>query len=257
MNTCALFFTLSHAIPAFAGQGEAPAQTEPTQQVANQEATFSPANESTPYGIDEAIGLLSSPKYEERDRATTQLLGLGTSAFEKLKEVYHRSDDFEVQLQIEFIVKSAYFEANVLGGFGFLGISQGPDTPGHEENDRIPEGNYAIRIASVIENTGAARAGLAKDDLLVALDGELFTMAGRRATEELSTRIHTRGPGTAVTLSILRGDQAFEISAVLGRVPTSIDQQGSQTRLQHLQTKMQDWAPRFASYWCDSFTKRE
>jgi predicted metalloprotease with PDZ domain len=95
------------------------------------------------------------------------------------------------------------------GELGPLRIDLEPTAPGEEPKLELqgigavlrPQGD-AIIVGYVVPDSGAAQAGLANGDRVLAVDGESVTSLGFQGTIE-----HIRGPeGTAVRLQIRRGE---------------------------------------------------
>ncbi|KGM14840.1 hypothetical protein N867_14965, partial [Actinotalea fermentans ATCC 43279 = JCM 9966 = DSM 3133] len=88
----------------------------------------------------------------------------------------------------------------------FLGVTLGD---GHGTADG------ATRVGAVVGQVGqdspAAQAGLAKDDVVVALDGEAVSGA-----ESLTAQVRERAPGDVVTLTVVRGGKTLELDVTLG-----------------------------------------
>jgi serine protease DegQ len=118
-------------------------------------------------------------------------------------------------LRIEKIVRTAYLDYHVYDRNGFLGISQQNVPVVHADDARIREGHIGIKVREVIANTAAQEAGFKAEDVIVALDGEPLSSKTASPTTEFGESIRGRGPGTTVTLSILRGPRELEVRAVL------------------------------------------
>jgi hypothetical protein len=100
------------------------------------------------------------------------------------------------------------------GELGPLRVDLEPTGPGEEPKLELqgigavlrPQGD-AIVVASVVPDGGAARAGLANGDRILAVDGQAVTSLGFHGTIE-----HIRGPeGTAVRLQIRRGETELHL----------------------------------------------
>jgi serine protease Do len=85
---------------------------------------------------------------------------------------------------------------------GFLGVS-------------FSRSGDAARIEQVIPRTGAARAGLRANDLIVKIDAK--SVKGRRTLMGL---LRATKPKQEITLRIKRGDTERDISATLGKYPS-------------------------------------
>ncbi|MFQ5590036.1 MAG: PDZ domain-containing protein [Phycisphaerae bacterium] len=179
-----------------------------------------PLDDETAAEIDMLVPQLSSPEFNRRERASARLTEVGAPAFARLRHAYHASDDLEVRLRIEDIVRQAYINHHVFERFGFLGIRRKMD-PGltHGDDPRIPKGHVGIGIDAVLEETAAARAGLQADDVIIALNGSTFQGDAVMAFQEFAKSIRESGAGVKVVLTILRSDHVMETDVVLGRMP--------------------------------------
>ncbi len=179
-------------------------------------------DDATDAETDKLIPLLGSPAFPERERATERLTEIGAPAFARLRLAYHDSDDLEVRLRIEQVVREAYINRHVFERFGFLGISRKRNPgPTHGDDPRIPKGNVGIAIETVIEETAAHQAGLQAGDVIIAKDGSPFQGDALVAFVSFAVEIRESGAGTAISLTVLRGDQQKQIDVVLGRIPRS------------------------------------
>jgi len=164
------------------------------------------------------ISQLGSPDYPQRERASERLQEIGASAFALLRTAYHETDDLEVRLRIERVVREAYLDHHVYRHNGFLGVSQDRIGVTSDEDPRIPAGQMGIRVRQVLENTGAERAGLQSEDVIVALNGRPLE-AGAHPSERFGDTICHLGPHARVVLTLLRGQRRLEVEATLGRRP--------------------------------------
>ena len=69
----------------------------------------------------------------------------------------------------------------------------------------------AAKVASVAPGSGAAKAGLRKDDAITAIDGEPVT-----SPNALVGQVRSRTVGSAVKLTIIRDGRQQEVSVTLG-----------------------------------------
>lgn len=79
----------------------------------------------------------------------------------------------------------------------------------------VPESEEA-RIADVIPGGGAAKAGLKKDDVILAIAGK--AIAGADAVRATLSKFK---PGDVVKVKVKRGDEELELEAKLGKAPTN------------------------------------
>lgn len=83
---------------------------------------------------------------------------------------------------------------------------------------RLETSERGVRIARVERGSGADRAGLRDDDLLLSIDDE---EAG--STERVVTYLRERSPGDVVVVRVQRGDKQVVVRATLGERPTTGD----------------------------------
>jgi hypothetical protein len=206
-----------------------------------------PIDQRTGEQIAGLIAQLGSPVFTERQGATNTLISIGATAFAPLRDAYRRTDDLEVRLRIEEIVHTAYLVHHVFSQNGFLGIQMSRTMPSHADDARIPEGRYGIRLASVNPDTGAERAGLLKDDIVVALDGQPLAGSQQDAFPRFAETIRSRGPGAQLNLKVLRGDQTVEIQPTLGPVPLERFEQvnGIVPQVRETNRRFDVWWPKY------------
>ena len=96
---------------------------------------------------------------------------------------------------------------------GFLGISPVNLTPAIAAQIGVPV-SEGVLVARVVEDSGAALAGLQGEDVIVALGGRAI-----RNTGELSKFLLENLPGEQVSVRIYRGNSEMETEAVLGERP--------------------------------------
>ena len=208
-----------------------------------------PVDDALAAEIDTLIPRLGVAGYKARDAATQRLVEIGPAAFGQLRRAYRESDEFEVRLRIEEIVREAYLTHHVYNVNGFLGISQdrNPRTP--DLDPRVPQGRIGILIRRIIEDTAAQRVGLQADDVIIALDGEPLGGTGSRAILELGEALRARGAGATVKLTVLRAAETLQFEAVLGPRP-KIYYVGNQTIVVQMLTAFRK---NFPTWWTKYF----
>ena len=72
-----------------------------------------PVDDALAAEIDTLIPQLGVAGYKARDAATQRLVEIGPAAFGRLRRAYRESDEFEVHLRIEEIVREAYLTHHV------------------------------------------------------------------------------------------------------------------------------------------------
>ena len=170
------------------------------------------------------VGRLGSPLYQERETAVRKLISLGAASFATLRHVYSQSDALEVRLRIEDVVHEAYLNRHVFDRNGFLGIQQLRVPHTNDDDERILEGYYGVAIGKIIPDTAAQDFDLRKGDVIIELDGEPLKRGAGNMNQSFGESLRTRGPGTLVVLTILRGEEKFEIEIPLGRRPKHLYQ---------------------------------
>jgi len=219
-------------------------------------------NEKTAQDVRELIPLLGSPDFKQRGEATDRLLEIGAAAFPLLRDAYLDTDDLEIQLRIEFIVRRAYLDFHVYSQKGFLGISLSGYPITGKPDPRISPGAMAIQITRVIEGTAAERGGLRVKDIVVAADGvpiaELPTGVGTpqpnttAQVTKFSEYIASHRPGDRISLTILRDEKdaesssSIELELRLGRWSEELRRQGNVPAINELFVAS---SIRFISWW--------
>ncbi|MDO8631979.1 MAG: PDZ domain-containing protein, partial [Phycisphaerales bacterium] len=166
-----------------------------------------PIDPTAAASADELIRKLGSPVYKEREAATDGLIEIGAPALARLRSAYQTTDDLEVRLRIERIVRTAYLNHHVYNRSGFLGINLQPYSASMEEHPRLPKDAVGVKVGKVIPGTAAERAGLTVDDVIFEVDGDPVRGEGMQVVETFSATIRDRGPGGRMKLTVLRGMQ--------------------------------------------------
>ena len=178
-----------------------------------------PGDERLASEIATLISQLDSPRYAEREAATSHLIRIGPPAFALLRTAYHRTEQLEARLRIEKIVYEAYINYHVYDRNAFLGIQQRLVPITNDDDARIPEGHVGIQVGRVIEGTAAERAELQAEDVIIALDQEPISAVDVQAAQAFGELIRVRGPGTPVVLTVLRESDQFDVEVTLGSRP--------------------------------------
>lgn len=204
--------------PPAVGQGLPPRVSLEPEEVADDDFHL-PVDDETAARIKANVQRLGSPLYQEREDAVKQLRSIGAPAFATLRRVYARSDELEVRLRIEDIVYEAYLDRHVFDRNGFLGIQQQRVPRTNDDDPRILEGHFGVAIGKIIKNTAAQDFDLRKGDVIIALDREPLKRGDGNMNQSFGESLRTRGPGTLVVLTILRGESRLEMEIPLGRRP--------------------------------------
>ncbi len=200
--------------------------------------------------VEDWIAQLGSPDYQRRQQATEGLIGIGAQALSKLRAAYHASDDLETRLRIEDIVRTAYLNYHVLDRHGFLGISMSFQTPDLREIPLLPADTVGVLVANVIADTGAARAGVERNDVIIGVDGRSLHGSGLAVREDLSATIRNHRPGTTIELTVVRNTRILTIEAIVARPAESIARTGSVLVVSDLYRQV---AERFETWWVRYF----
>jgi serine protease Do len=98
---------------------------------------------------------------------------------------------------------------------GWLGVEG--VTHAAEGGDDVPVPSGAL-VSRVVDASPAAVAGLAPDDVVVAIDGESVTTMG-----SLVVAVRERTPGTTVTVSVVRDGAVQDLPVALAAAPALVD----------------------------------
>ena len=190
-----------------------------TEDVVSDELFHLPVDEELADRIDAIIVRLDDPIYDDREKATQELIEIGASAFSRLRDAYRDTDTFELHLRIERIVYAGYFNFHVYDGNGFLGISMQTYPAVRIPIKGVPKDTVGVVVVKIIEKTGAERAGVKKHDVIVAVDGHPLKGVGNNLLNNLSERIRSKRPGHGIKLEVLRGSRRLTFDVTLGRCP--------------------------------------
>jgi len=224
--------------------------------------------------VDGLIASLGSPDYVEREEAARELVEIGAATFSKLRAAYRDADDLETRLRIEEVVRSGYLNYHVLAKAGFLGISMGAYDPVVAEQTRqritqqqvqqgrppqkqpalpqLPPGRVGVFVSQVIPDTGAARAGIEREDVIIGIDGQPITGTGIEIRNSFSGIIRDLRPGARVELEVVRGSEVMTIPAILGRPPEDVAKASNIIVVSSLYRVAEE---RFQTWWKDYFAR--
>ena len=103
---------------------------------------------------------------------------------------------------------------------GYLGVHIQDVTPGLAKEFGLNQGG-GVLIGDVSPDTPAAKAGLKKGDVVLAVDGEPI-----QAANQLQVRISQMAPGTSVKMKIWRDGRAQDVTVNLGELPETAEKEG-------------------------------
>jgi S1-C subfamily serine protease len=98
----------------------------------------------------------------------------------------------------------------------FLGVESGDVTPAVVRSLNLTTKNGAV-VRKVTSGTGADKAGLKPNDVIVAIDGRPVT-----GPEDVGAEIRRFSPGTTVAVTIERNGSQQDVSVTLGTRPDSL-----------------------------------
>ncbi len=176
-----------------------------------------PLDDATAAGVDQSISLLGSPDYKNREAATTSLIEIGAPAFAKLREAYRQTEELEVRLRIEQVVRTAYLNHYVFDHNGFLGVQLDPLDQNNPKGPRLPGPESGVKIRMVVTQSAAARAELKVGDIIMSMNGITLSGVGQDAVNRFRERIRTTKPGTKVRFEILREMKPKSVDVIMGR----------------------------------------
>ncbi len=157
------------------------------------------------------IKQLGSLEYDEREAATQALSAIGPGAFAALAEAFRATDDYEVRLRIEKIVREQFLWHTLYKHYGFLGIQYVPSPI-----RRSPGGLLAIRVTGVQPGTAAVSL-LLPGDRIIAVDGR--HLPDDASEDDFPTIIQEKGAGGKVTLAVIRGGDIKQVEVTLQARP--------------------------------------
>jgi membrane-associated protease RseP (regulator of RpoE activity) len=102
------------------------------------------------------------------------------------------------------------FRFNFDGGGAWLGVTLS-DISEEKAKELKLSGDYGVQVKEVSEDSPAAKAGLAKDDIIVEFAGEKV-----RSAMQLRRLVRETPPGRDVTIVVRRGAETKKLTAKLG-----------------------------------------
>jgi len=217
--------------------GPQPARVHHSYRVPDTLLASQISSEVTPVTDEEFKHLLERlkhPRYGVRQKAIGRLQQVRGQRLPALVRRYRSETSFEVKRALRGVIEHLFYRGQIVGERGFLGIQPIPvKSVIDPENGATLE---AMRVAKVIEEHAAHRAGMKEGDLIVSYDGEAMSVIyktplppqpdteklarqqGRRVVRSADKRID------AFTQKVKTTEPGREIPVrVLRPVPTSIE----------------------------------
>ncbi len=200
--------------------------------------------------IRERVAQLGSPIFEYRNDATKQLLNVGVAALPTLQRAYRGTDDLETKLRIEGIVREAYIDYHVFDRNGFLGVSLRPYWLAQHGAIDVPEGTVGVVVTNVVEGSGAGRAGLLENDVIVSLDGHPIDGTRGQLVQAFAATVRSHRPGTDLRIGLWRKGRERLIIATVGRAARTSVRRGN---IQVIPRLLREAEARFPTWWTAHF----
>lgn len=168
---------------------------------------------------------LGSPEFRVRERAEQELLEWGRkdpeSAMSEFLKQSQVAVDPEVRERCLEILRSLVTDQYMKDGEGYIGIALAMKddvvtVPGD------PKPRNAVRVMEVRADTPGQQAGILMNDLIVALNGEIWREI--EATPVFRESIKKIKPTTVARLTVLRDGELVDLKVTLGRRPLLADQ---------------------------------
>jgi C-terminal processing protease CtpA/Prc len=176
--------------------------------------------------IPSAIERLGAETFADRESAQRALLDTAQKQADPVLKAcaaaYRQTQDPEVRHRLKAVMQHVVETIVFRAPRGFLGIQMNHFQLQEFGNNQVLVINNPaipspfIRVSSVIENTGAAKAGLQANDMIVAVDGKTWE---RQNSAWFTAYIQSKSPGTQVNLTFLRDGKTNQVAAVLGETP--------------------------------------
>ncbi len=153
------------------------------------------------------VEALASEEFREREEAQAKLETWANSdparGMEFLFREYQKPGDPEVHVRVRKVLRGLVVEDHQRNhGEGYMGVRY------MELNVPIPgddQPHTGVQLSDVMEGSPAARAGLERGDIVVALDGLRWTGAG--AADAFKSAVRKIKPHTKVELEFLRNGE--------------------------------------------------
>jgi hypothetical protein len=187
-----------------------------------------PAAPPAKEAVARLVAELGSADWAAREAAEKQLAGYGPEVLAALDPLLARAADREVLWRLEKIYRSLIPEETYAGanpGPGFLGVSF--QVVSSASDGRLADRQWGILVQSVEPESAALKAGLALEDLIVAIDGETFI--GDLSNGQNSfvvDLIQRHGEGATVKVTFYRDQELREVAVTLGSPRQVVQFQG-------------------------------
>lgn len=181
--------------------------------------------------VDRLVRLLGDDDWRTRRDAQQRLDDLPVTAAIPLSGHYRRNNDAEVAWRVEHYAEQL-FRQRLLGHYieqllpGFMGVAHIPATVGQWQG---------IAVTQVVPDSGAARAGLRVNDMIIAVDGKMLEPADPAGS--FAATVQNRPPGRTVKVTLVRNGEPMELDVTLGQMPQAYHHprhQHMQKRIDHL-----------------------
>jgi hypothetical protein len=208
----------------FAVIGDAAAQSDapPVPPTEGKEASKDASPPPDASQVAQLAAALGADEYAARQAAEEALAAMGASVLPLLDTHLATCDDAEVLARMERIYRRLVPAPEYIGKSqrpGFLGVQMGVVST--EDDARLNERQWGVRVVSVVPDSAAEAAALAADDLIVTVDGEEFI--GDVNTTHFVRRIQRVGEGGVVDIEYLRGNALKKTSVTLGGAPATTE----------------------------------
>jgi len=172
------------------------------------------------------MGGLRDVEFSKREQAMGQLWewanGQETKeALSILVGYWKIEDDPEVKVRLHQLLKKRFLAKKR----GFLGVRFAVRPGAIYQEKRV----CALEIREVIPGESAERAGLKKDDLVLALNGKTFPNSS--TSTDVNSRIGALNPGEEIKITIEREQKRMDILLFLGARAEKYEDDALRTRL--------------------------
>ena len=186
------------------------------------------------------IDQLGDESYDVRQKATEQLQK-AADAVELLAAAYAATKDAEVIDRIEHIGRRLFFDViSRLWQPGFLGVE--PQTVTDVDEPQVPKDSIGIKLADVVEDTPARKAGLKIGDVIIRFNGK--TLPKDMLLTGFTERVMALGAGKRVAVELVRDGKRMTLHVTLA------------SRMQFIPTEFQaEDETKFQAWWRRHFTR--